>query len=52
MAELLPELDDQPKNGYWAPELLELVLTPEEMAAGNELGAWIDIDDDEDNGGV
>lgn len=49
---LLPEMDDQPKNGYYAPELSELNPTAAEMAAGNALGAQIDIDDDEDNGGV
>lgn len=52
MSVLLPEMDDQPKGGYWAPELSELELSPEEIAAGNAMGAAIDIDDDEDNGGV
>lgn len=52
MSVLLPEMDDQPKGGYYAPELSELELTPEEIAQGNLLGQIIDIDDDEDNGGI
>ena len=39
---LLPELDEPPKNGIYAPELSELDLTPEEVAEGNALGAWTD----------
>lgn len=52
MADLLPELDDQPKGGIFAPHLDELEPTEEELAAGNALGKAIDVDDDEDNGGV
>ena len=52
MSKLLPELDDQPKNDYWAPEVAEIAATEEEIAAGNRLGQTIVIDDDEDNGGV
>ena len=52
MTQALPELDDQPKNDYWAPEVAELELTAEELEAGNRLGQTIVIDDDEDNGGV
>lgn len=46
----LPVVDDQPKDGTYAPELLELELTAEEIAAGNRLGVIIDPDDDEDGG--
>ena len=35
MSKLLPELDDQPKNDYWAPEVAEIAATEEEIAAGN-----------------
>lgn len=48
----LPALDDPPKDGTYAPELIELELTDEEIAAGNALGQAIDPDDDEDNGGL
>lgn len=47
---VLPVLDDPPRAGYFAPELSELELTPEEIASGNRLGAVIDVDDDADNG--
>lgn len=50
MAEILPELDDEPKDGTYAPELLEVQPTELEMALGNALGGSIDVDDDEDNG--
>lgn len=50
--EHLPELDDQPKSGVFAPELAELEPTEEEIAEGNRLGQIIDIDNDEDNGGI
>lgn len=52
MGKLLPELDDQPKNDYWAPEVAEIEATEEEIETGNRLGQTIVIDDDEDNGGV
>ena len=52
MVKILPELDDQPKSGVYAPELAELDATPEEIEAGNRLGQTIDVDDDEDNGGI
>ncbi|PYG00149.1 hypothetical protein SAMN05216184_10488 [Georgenia satyanarayanai] len=48
----LPVLDTPPKSGTFAPELAELEPTPEEVAAGNELGVAIDPDDDDDNGGL
>ncbi|UFU03425.1 hypothetical protein LQF12_02105 [Ruania suaedae] len=47
---VLPPIDDEPKDGTYAPELLELELTEEEIAAGNALGEAIDPDDDEDGG--
>ncbi len=34
----LPELDEPPKGDYWAPEVLELEATEEEIAEGNRLG--------------
>lgn len=34
----LPIRDEEPKNGYWAPEVLELEATEEEIAEGNRLG--------------
>lgn len=49
---VLPELDEPPRDGTFAPEVSELELTPEEIAEGNRLGALIDADDDSDNGGV
>lgn len=44
----LPVLDDEPD--VWADEHPE--ATPEEIEKGNELGATIDVDDDDDNGGL
>ena len=38
---ILPVLDDPPRDGSYAPELSELTLTPEEIAAGNTAGAAI-----------
>lgn len=35
---VLPELDDEPKNGYWAPEVSELELTDDEWAEGEVMG--------------
>lgn len=34
----LPELDEPPKSNYWAPEVLEIEATDEEIAEGNRLG--------------
>lgn len=34
----LPVLDEPPKGDYWAPEVLELDATEEEIAEGNRLG--------------
>lgn len=34
----LPELDEPPKNDYWAPEVLDLEKTDEEAKRGNRLG--------------
>jgi len=34
----LPERDEPPKNGFWAPEVLEIEATDEELAEGNRLG--------------
>lgn len=34
----LPELDDDPKDNYWAPEVSELELTDEEWAEGEVRG--------------
>lgn len=34
----LPELDEPPKGGYWAPEVLDIEATAEEIAEGNRLG--------------
>lgn len=34
----LPELDEPPKNDYWAPEVLDIDATEEEIAEGNRLG--------------
>lgn len=34
----LPELDEDPKNDYWAPEVTELELTEEERRAGEIRG--------------
>lgn len=34
----LPVLDEPPKNNYWAPEVLDIDATPEEIAEGNRLG--------------
>lgn len=34
----LPELDEPPKNNYWAPEVLDIEATDEEIAEGNRLG--------------
>jgi hypothetical protein len=50
MAETLPELDDEPKDGTYAPEVNEIEPTEEEIALGNALGGSIDVDDDEDAG--
>ena len=38
---VMPILDDPPQDGTYAPELSELTLTPEEIAAGNAAGAVI-----------
>ncbi len=45
---LLPVVDTPPKSGKWAEEHPRPML--EEIAAGNQLGRVIDIDDDTDNG--
>lgn len=34
----LPVLDEPPKGAYWAPEVLEIEATEEEIAEGNRLG--------------
>lgn len=44
----LPAVDEPPRNGRFAENHPE--LTDEEIAAGNALGAAIDVDDDADNG--
>lgn len=49
----LPPIDDPPKSGVWVDhEEWFGNLTAEEIAEGNRLGQTIDIDDDDDNGGV
>lgn len=35
---VLPELDEDPKDNYWAPEVSEFDATDEEIAEGNKLG--------------
>lgn len=44
---VLPELDEPP--AVWI-DVEGPPVTDEEAAAGNELGAAIDVDDDEDSG--
>lgn len=45
----LPELDTPPKDGVYR-HLEDQELSDQEIAAGNALGAVIDVDDDNDNG--
>lgn len=40
----LPELDEPPKNDYWAPEVSEVEATPAEIAEGN---SWEEVLDDD-----
>lgn len=47
----LPAVDEPPRSGVFI-EHDELELTDDEIAAGNQLGAAIDVEDDDDNGGV
>jgi len=48
---ILPAVDSEPKSGTWVdPE--EFEPTPEEIAEGNRLGEVIDVNDDDDNGGL
>lgn len=47
----LPVIDDDPKDGKEV-HLEDLELTEKEIADGEKMGRQIDIDDDEDNGGI
>lgn len=47
----LPQLDNPPRSGKWVdPHDPIEEITPEQVEAGEYLGARIDIDDDEDSG--
>ena len=48
----LPAIDGPPSDGVYRDAEVRAFgrLTPDEVAAGNALGAGIDTDDDEDNG--
>lgn len=51
--EVVCEPDDPPSSGEWVDsEDLIQNPTPEELAMGEVMGQAIDVDDDEDNGGV
>lgn len=46
----LPQVDEPPKSGEFADE--HPSPTDEEIAVGNQLGEDIDVENDDDNGGV
>lgn len=45
------EPDEPPKSGEWV-DIHDEELSEEEISEGQRLGMDIDVDDDEDNGGV
>lgn len=44
--------DDPPRGPWTDPHAPLEEMTDAEVAEGNRLGATIDVDDDEDNGGM